>query len=412
MNKRTLSIILAYVGILTGAGLSSGQESLQYFLSFGKEGLLGIVVVGILHGLLGGIILQLGSHYYAESHIDVLEEITKKPVVVFMDFCLLLNCFLMGFVMIAGAGSNLGQQFNLPTWVGALICTVLIIVVGMMDFNKVTQVIGAFTPLVIIFTIIGAIHTISTANMDWQTLDQIGKTLDSPFSNVGISTLNYFGMCMISGISMAFVLGGSRTDSSEAGKGGMVGGFLVASLIFLVGFTLFLSLDKVKDADIPMQIVLDNVHPIMGVLMSIIIFGMIFNTAISLFYSAARRLSRTENAFRRNLVIFTLIGFGLSFLGFKTLMSTLYPILGFLGLALTLILIISWFRERKGIKEEWETRDKISDLARKKIDDDLDYGKHDKRELEKLAKESIIDDKIIQEAIHEEIQEEYDQEDE
>lgn len=410
MNKKTLSIILAYVGVLTGAGLASGQESLQYFLSFGKLGLLGLVAVGLLHVFLGGIMLQLGSHFYAESHIDVLEEITKKPVVVFMDLCLLLNCFMMGFVMIAGAGSNLGQQFNLPTWVGALICTVLIIVVSMMDFNKVTQVIGAFTPLVIIFTIIGAIYTISTANTDWQTLDLIGKTLNSPFSNLGLSTLNYFGLCMISGISMAFVLGGSRTDSSEAGKGGMAGGFLVAGLTFLVGFTLFLSLDMVKDADIPMQVVLNNVHPVMGLLMSIIIFGMIFNTAISLFYSAAVRLSRTQNAFRRNLIIFTLIGFGLSFLGFKTLLSTLYPILGYLGLTLTIILIVSWFRERKGIKEEWETRDKISDLARKKIDEDLEYGKHDKRELEKLVKESIIDDEIIEEAIHDEIQEEYDQE--
>lgn len=167
MNKKTFSIILAYVGVLTGAGLASGQEIMQYFISFGKSGLFGLIGIGLLHIFVGGIILQMGSHFIAESHIDVLEEVSKKSVTKLMDFSLILNCFLMGFVMIAGAGSNLNQQFGLAPWVGSLICTILIIVIGMLDFDKVTRVIGAFTPLVLIFTLIGAIYTIVKANPDF-----------------------------------------------------------------------------------------------------------------------------------------------------------------------------------------------------------------------------------------------------
>lgn len=96
MNKKTISIILAYVGVLTGAGLASGQELMQYFVSFGKPGIFGLIVVGILHIFVGGIILQLGSHFIAESHIDVLEEVSEKFVTKFMDFALLLNCFFNG----------------------------------------------------------------------------------------------------------------------------------------------------------------------------------------------------------------------------------------------------------------------------------------------------------------------------
>ena len=106
MNKKTFSIILAYVGVLTGAGLASGQEIMQYFISFGKSGLFGLIGIGLLHIFVGGIILQMGSHFIAESHIDVLEEVSKKSVTKLMDFSLILNCFLMGFVMIAGAGST------------------------------------------------------------------------------------------------------------------------------------------------------------------------------------------------------------------------------------------------------------------------------------------------------------------
>lgn len=410
MDKKTISIILAYVGVLTGAGLASGQEIMQYFISFGKDGLYGLIGIGVLHIFVGGIVLQLGSHFVAQSHIDVLEEVSEKFVTKFMDFALILNCFLMGFVMIAGAGSNLEQQFGLAPWIGSLICTLLIIVVGMMDFEKVTKVIGFFTPLVLVFTLIGAIYTIVKANPDFEALDLLGKSMGSSLPNIAVSTINYFGLCMISSISMAFVLGGSRTDSSQARAGGMLGGGLVAILTALVGLTLFFALNDVKDADIPMQIILNNVHPYMGLAMSLIIFGMIFNTAISLFYSAAKRLSLTEEKFKRNLVIFTLLGFALSFMGFKKLMALLYPILGFLGLILIIILIVAWFKERDAIKSENKKRDQMSDLTRKKLDDDEDFGKKDREKLNKLAEASIIENDKIKEAVEEEVEEELEEE--
>lgn len=403
MDKKTISIIFAYVGVLTGAGLASGQELMQYFLSFGFSGLYGIAAVGLLHVVVGGIILQLGSHFVAQSHIDVLDEVTPTIVTKLMDYALIINCFLMGFVMIAGAGSNLEQQFGLAPWMGSLLCTVLIVVVGMLDFDKVARIIGGFTPLVLIFTLVGAVFTIVKASPNIEVLDALGKSLPAALPNLPLSTINYFGLCMISGISMAFVLGGSKTDAAQARIGGMIGGTLVAVLTGLVGVTLFLALESVKDADIPMQTVLDSVHPLMGLAMSIIIFGMIFNTAMSLFYSAARRLSRTEGTFKRNLILFTLVGFGLSFLGFKKLMATLYPILGYMGLVLILILIAAWIRERSEIKLEIRKRKTMARLTRKKLDDDEEFTKKDDEKLDKLAEVSIIEDKKIKKAVSEEV---------
>ena len=39
MSKRIWSIALAYIGVMIGAGVSSGQDLLQYFVSFGVWGL-------------------------------------------------------------------------------------------------------------------------------------------------------------------------------------------------------------------------------------------------------------------------------------------------------------------------------------------------------------------------------------
>ena len=42
MSKRIWSIALAYVGVMIGAGVSSGQDLLQYFVSFGALSLIHI----------------------------------------------------------------------------------------------------------------------------------------------------------------------------------------------------------------------------------------------------------------------------------------------------------------------------------------------------------------------------------
>lgn len=87
-------------------------------------------------------------------------------------------------------------------------------------------------------------------------------------------------------------------------------------------------------------------------------------------------------------------------------MGILYPILGYLGLILILILIGAWIRERSEIKSEIKKRKKLTRLTRKKLDDDEEFSKKDDEKLEKLAEASIIDDKRIKKAVAEEVAEE------
>lgn len=407
MNKKQISLILAYVGILTGAGLASGQELLQYFISFGTVGLVALGIVGLLHFLLGGAILQLGSHYQATSHIDVLDEVSHPIIGKFLDLALVFTCFVFGFVMIAGAGSNLNQEFGISSWIGSLLCALMIIIIGMMDFEKVTKIIGAFTPLILIFVLLASIFTFVRSDFDFQRLNIIAQTLTPNTANPVIATINYFAMCIMSAVSMAFVLGGSRLDSRQAGHAGLFGGFLVGLLGFLIGLTLFLNIGLVKDADIPMQLIVKEIHPSLGTIMSLVIYGMIFNTAISLFYSMARRFAGdNENKFRLFIILLTALGFGVSFLGFKKLVAIFYPIIGYVGIVLVGVLVWGWFSQKEEIDQEKMRRFSILNLTRKKIDEDVRFTVGDNRKLEKYAEESILDDEEIKDLAEEEILEE------
>ncbi|MFO3716496.1 hypothetical protein [Anaerococcus cruorum] len=399
MNKKSLVIMLAYVGVVTGAGLASGQELLQYFVSLGIPGLVGAGVVGLLHTLIGGVLLQLGSHYMATDHSEVFGEITNKYMSKFMDYSLIFTCFVIGFVMIAGAGSNLNEAFGIKKWIGQVISAGLIIVIGMMDFEKVSKIIGSFTPLIIIFTLIGSLYTFFNYNPNWNQLNNMAIEVPSNFNSVIFSTFNYYGMCLMSGVSMGLVLGGEELNTQDAGIGGLLGGAIAGILGILISFTLFIRVGEVGKLDIPMLYIIEDINPILGVLMALVIFGMIFNTGISLFYALARRFSKgEEKRFKIFLIVLTLIGFVLSFGGFKELVSIFYPIIGYVGILMMIVLVAAWYKERSAIKYESYKRLGISHYMRKKVDDNEDFSKEDEKRLEKLIERSNIDNEQIEQA--------------
>nr|WP_157885404.1 hypothetical protein [Ndongobacter massiliensis] len=390
--RKIAFIALAYVGVLTGAGLASGQELLQYFTAFGSMGLIGVLITGLLHALFGGMILQLGSYYRADDHSSVLSEITHPIVEKFLDLGLIITCFIVGFVMIAGAGSNLNQQFGISPWIGSTICTVMTIVIGQMNFEKVTKIIGTFTPFIIAFILLAAGVTLVGFDGDIASLDQVARTIPTNLPNWWLSVLNYFAMCMITGTSMAFVLGGSVLYPGNARKAGRIGGGIVGLITIVLGFTIFAEAGAVKDADLPLQFLVSRIHPILGFIMSLVIYGMIFNTCISLFYALASRFSGgDEKKFKILLVSITFIGYLVSFFGFKTLLSVMYPLLGYAGMVLIAAIFVGWLKKRGDFKQEGKLRRLMVRLLQRKHQEDKVFTEKDQNRLEKIADTAQID---------------------
>ncbi|MFS0018651.1 hypothetical protein ACL1FB_09950 [Corynebacterium striatum] len=76
MFKRAVAISMAFIGIMVGAGFASGQEAMQYFVSFGTLGLWGMALSAALMIVAGIAFLQLGSYFQASEHTAVYSQIT------------------------------------------------------------------------------------------------------------------------------------------------------------------------------------------------------------------------------------------------------------------------------------------------------------------------------------------------
>ena len=407
MSKRIWSIALAYVGVMIGAGVSSGQDLLQYFVSFGAWGLIGVIVLGVLHVGFGRLMIALGSYYQSDDHSVVLAEISHPVIYRILDIALIITCFIFGFVMTAGAGANLNQQFGMPFWVGAFLCTALTIVVSFLDFKKIIGVIGVFTPMILVMIAVIFMTNVLGRHWDFEEMNRISQTIQSPFSSVWMSVVNYFAVCVRSAIAMAFVMGGSIFKINEAEKSGAWGGFMVGVIFFITTLILFANSDKVVKSDVPMLAIAKEVNPVFATLYAFVIFGLIFNTVFSLYYALGKRFAAgSEKRFKFFVTAFSLSGFLVSFMGFRQLVAVMYPIIGYMGLLMLVVLVVASYRKKAKIRKEKEIRNHLLAIVEKAYDPDQDLTPQDKEKAEQLRDASIIDNQTLREDSHAHVRQE------
>ena len=407
MFRTGLGIALAFTGVIVGAGFASGQEAVQFFVAFGTWGLAGALLASVLMIVSGIAILQFGSYFQAQEHTAVLSRISGKTMSWLLDIATVVTLFAIGFVMFAGGGSNLEQQFGWPVWVGALLMLVLVLVTGMLDVDKVSKIIGAVTPFVIVFIVFVTVWTLFTADYDVAGLNVAAQEVQTTLPNWWIAALNYVGLCVMTAVSMAAVIGGNFLDTKAAGVGGLIGGLFFLVMLLLLVAALFLEVETVGGAELPVLALIDDIHPILGLLMSVVIFAMIYNTAIGMFYALGKRLTRNRREWYRPVfIVACLIGFGLSFVGFSDLVSYVYPALGYLGIVMIAVLAVAWLRGGSKLRAEGRRRVRAKDLTRRRMDPRLRFTKRQQRELGKIIAASNIPDEEFTEQLEDEIHEE------
>ena len=415
MWKRAVAISMAFIGVVVGAGFASGQEALQYFVAFGNMGLWGVLLASALMIITGVAILQLGSYFQADEHTAVYDNISGPIVSRILDWGTLATLFSIGFVMFAGGGSTISQQFEgVPIWVGGAIMLVLVLLVGLLDVDKVSNVIGAITPFIIIFVVLATGYTIIVTDVDWSSANDFAvSNVESPLSNWWLAALNYTGLNVMCAVSMSIVIGGNILDNRAVGVGGLIGGFFYLLLLALLVVSLYMVAPEVYKQDLPVLTLINHVSPALGYFMTFIIYGMVFNTAIGMFYAMGKRLTRKKpKLFYPVYAGACVVGFILSFIGFKQLVSSVYPILGWIGLLMIAVMVITWITQRDKITSESDRRVRARTLVKRRLDPREHFTKKNERELRKLAAASNMETEEFVSTVADEIHEELEADDE
>ena len=181
-------------------------------------------------------------------------------------------------------------------------------------------------------------------------LDPIARDVKTTLPNWFISAINYVSFNIAVGASMTLVIGGAEKNEKTAAWGGLIGGLGLGVLILLSHLAIFSKVEDVATYELPMLEIVNDISPAFGIFMAFILYGMIFNTAVSMFYAFGARFMRIGTKRFKVFVFITLIvGFAASFVGFKDLVALFYPLIGYLGLFLVAALIVASFRLPKKV---------------------------------------------------------------
>ncbi|HIW06708.1 MAG TPA: hypothetical protein H9889_05220 [Candidatus Ignatzschineria merdigallinarum] len=345
---QVLRIASAFIGIIVGAGFASGQEILQYFTSFGYMGTLGAVLATALFAYMGMMLTRMGSIMKVQSHNEAIYKLSGPFLGRIVDWVLILTLFGVGVVMVAGAGS-LGAQFlNLSPFVGSLVMTILIVLTVLMPIQRVISLIGSITPFLIVALVVICVYSLFTYSQDLDVLEPIATSIETSLPNWFISAINYVSFNIAVGAGMALVMGGSEPNTKVATWGGFLGGLGVGILIMIAHLAIFLKVDVVGTYPLPLLRIIQDISPVLGICMAVVLFGMIYNTGVAMYYAFVARFTVMQTKKSYIFAVITgAVGYVASFVGFTDLIAYFYPLIGYLGLFLIAILLYAPFKMRK-----------------------------------------------------------------
>ena len=115
---RSIQIGAAYVGAIVGAGFASGQEIVQFFLVFGSQGLIGLMLLGLLFAAFGMAVLFLIEKNGIETYQEMMKLLFGKNLGLLFDVWITLFLLTGLCIMLAGGTTVFVEHLSLPGTLG------------------------------------------------------------------------------------------------------------------------------------------------------------------------------------------------------------------------------------------------------------------------------------------------------
>lgn len=330
--KNVRKIVMVIIGTLIGAGFASGREIYDFFLKFGQNGILGILISSIITGLIIFFTLEISKNNNIRNYDDFLEKINYKYKKINKIIKLIIILFLLisFFIMVAGFSAYIKQVYNIEIYISSTCFVVIVYLVlrkrakGMLKYNNI------LVPIIIsliyflgiknINDLINIISNISTKNI---------LLFDSKNNNWFLYAILYTSYNSIILIPTLITIKEQIKNKKEILLISLIATIIILLLAFCIFGLLLKSEINIDNIDMPVVEVLDNNN--LKFIYGIIIIISIFTSTISVGNSFLENIS-DEKSYNRNLIIICICSVFVSNIGFSYLVSLLYPIFGILGI--------------------------------------------------------------------------------
>lgn len=340
-----------FIGTTIGAGYASGNEILQYFVSFGLWGGAGaLVIVGALFFLLSAIVLRMAQRLRTTDIHRLVNPTTSRIPTWFADLCITASLLGTLVIMLAGAGAAVQTSFGVPALVGSLLMAAACVLTVLAGISELVRVQGVVVPLIIVVAV----------GVAWWGLAHPGAPVQDVAELVTSSPL--INQWWVSGIlyvafnfQLAYaVLAPIGRESSSSGRSLVAGAGLGAVGLVVMAGAIMAALTAhaqlIGRAELPMVELAAMIGGWTAVVYTAVLLLAQFTTAVSCLYGGVERIGLLAPLRRVPgwviAVATALAATLLSSVGFSDLVGTVYPVLGYAGIVIVVMLLITWLAER------------------------------------------------------------------
>lgn len=342
---RVLTYAGAIIAFLIGSGFATGQEILQYFASYGFQGIIGTgAVVMILITYVAVEFFFVGHAQKFERPSMIFQYYAGKYLGTFFDYFSILFVFLSFTVMVSGAGAVFEEHYGLPKYLGGAGLAIVVSATVWFGLKNLVDVIGKIGPVIVIVAVtlgvLGFIREPGNIAAGNAMLPDLELTQAS--TNWFMAGLSYVGFCMLWLAAFLTALGKTARSRKEAVSGGLVGGVVFSAACVVVGLGLLANIARVNGTEIPMLVLAKDFSSALAAGISVMIIAGIYTTAVPLLWTVSSRFfADNTRKFKYLAIALAAVGAVMGLLlPFSQMVNLVYVINGYVGILLLVLMIV------------------------------------------------------------------------
>lgn len=344
-NLSWLGVSAIYIGVIMGAGFASGRECWQFFGVFGRYGFLGSISVTISFFLVSYMLTYVSLSKNTTNLGRVISPLDRIYIIRGIKGILAITYYSMLIAMTAAGGSILKQQFGVSKTVGgaAIAAAVLVTVLG--DFSRISKVFKFIEPVMITIALITILSVIF--NKD---ITQSGQTTGFDVSEMtpnwisgSILFVSYNSLGMITIASDAAI---NAKNKKHAFYGAAFASLLLGIMTIILLFSLQKDMAFSDSLDMPMLGYSMRINRGLNILYTVVLCCGVYSTGSGTYYAFSNNIPNGRYK-KTALIIGAVIGYIFGLTGFKEIVSYLYPLQGYLGIIILILVFINFLIEVK-----------------------------------------------------------------
>jgi uncharacterized membrane protein YkvI len=324
---------MGYLGAVIGAGFASGQEIVQFFVTYGSYGIKGAILAMLLFSVCGGLLLYLAHNKKVSNYQDMLTYLLGHKLGRIVDFMLAIFLFLGISTMLSASGAVFYEHLFLSKNLGVFLAYTLIVLV----------LVAGKKGLIVSYNILVPVKIVLLLTISGYAAFYIeGNCLDTYDYSLRIEEYRYWIIASILyvayNLALAMVVLTEYQTICNRGNGmvgATLGGLFLGVLVIINYLSLSKFLPTVLHYEVPMLYVAGQINLTAKHVYTLVLWLGIITTAIANAYGFAQRFSRfTGLGYGICLVVCMTMALPLSMQSFSSLVSKIYPVFGLLGVSI------------------------------------------------------------------------------